>query len=672
MAAERALAIFKEDLGGSIEVAKAAAQRMSVIAVVMGKAATKAQLLPFLLEKVRDPETPDEILYRLAEQLDMAPLLGGFDPLLVAPLELLCATEETLVRDSAAKSVNSLVAQCTPAQVQQHWAPMLLRLCAEASWFTSRVSAAKVCASICAACEGAATAGGEEQAQLLQLRELLVTKLCQDESPMVKRAAAAALGSLARLTSAQHRPAVLQELRPALKQLLLAQPPGGGPSEADAVRVEAVGSLAALALLGCESADAVAQVHELCASLAKDSSWKLRVALASELGAVAKAAQSKGQSADFVSVFELLQHDPEPEVRFVAACNCVSMAEACSAAEVGAAIVPNLLALVGDPGYRTAQERAQLSALLVSLVSRVEPTSEAAGRIVAEVGAMLSNSEESQLVRIQLVESSPLLVAAVGHASAAGRELLAKLLRFFELPQGSAAEAASRAAAAAAAAGGSDAPIAGSNPRWCWRLRFVAVEVVGSEAFLQLGLDLYREHLAPIVRAALVDSCALVRVCALTQMAKWAATFAGQGAAHGQWADENLVSVLAQLRSSGDKGLAKAYGHRLTTIYGLEVSAGFLSADGLATLAAIVAEKDASAETPNVRLAAARCFGRLAQSLDFQGSAAENIVTSTLQKLASDPDPDAKALAAAALANEQLPLTFTHWGPTGAPWILAK
>jgi hypothetical protein len=44
--------------------------------------------LPYVIEKVRDPETPDEILYRLAEQLDIAQLIGGFDPLLVSPLEV--------------------------------------------------------------------------------------------------------------------------------------------------------------------------------------------------------------------------------------------------------------------------------------------------------------------------------------------------------------------------------------------------------------------------------------------------------------------------------------------------------------------------------------------------------------------------------------------------------
>mmetsp|Transcript_16792 Transcript_16792/g.42868 ORF Transcript_16792/g.42868 Transcript_16792/m.42868 type:complete len:667 (-) Transcript_16792:286-2286(-) len=666
MAGERAMAIFKEDLSGEIEVAKAAAQRMSVIAVVMGKAAAKAQLLPYVIEKVRDPETPDEILFRLAEQLDIAQLIGGFDPLLVAPLEVLCQTEETLVRDAACKSVISLVKQSSPSEAKDYWVPMVLRLCADVNWFTARVSAAKVLPFVYAGCETAPDA----EETLISLRELLASKLVLDEAPMVKRAAAASLGDFA--SACKAKTLIAAELRPLFRQLLLA--PAGGAPESDAVRIAAVGALPSYAALTADSTEALCGLVELCDTLSKDKSWKVRVALGNVLGPIAKAALSKGGRADFVAIFDNLQRDPEPEVRIVAANVALAMAEASSPADVAQTIVPSLLGLVTDPSYRTPQERAALGSLLVQLIAHVDAGSEAAARIVTEVGALLSSADENQFVRIQLIESCPTLIAAVGHTSPAGRELLAKLLKFIESPAGTAAEAASRAAvvAAAAAAGNGDAPTAGSNPKWCWRLRYVATEVVGCDEFLALGLDLYREHLAPIVRHALVDSCALVRACALSVAAKWAAKYAGHGGAHGQWSDENYVSVLSGLRSSNDKQLAKAYGHRLTTIYGLEVAAGFLSTDGLAVLAGIVADKDAACETPNVRIAVARCFGRLSQSLDFQGSAAENTVTTTLQKLANDADVDVKKMAAAGLANERLPLTFTTWGPTGAPWIPVK
>ncbi|KAG8457305.1 hypothetical protein KFE25_003563 [Diacronema lutheri] len=683
MAGERALEIFKEDLSGGIEVAKAAAQRMSVIAVVMGKAATKSQLLPYVIEKVRDPETADEILYRLAEQLDIAHLIGGFDPMLVAPLEALCQTEETLVRDAAAKSINALVAAGSGREAKEFWAPMLVRLCAESNWFTARVSAARIYARIYAAVEGAP----DPDEMLMALRELMTARLVQDEAPMVKRAAVTALGELA--AQCKGKAVVRDEMRPILKQLLLPPSAGGAAiAEGDAVRVAAVGALPAFAALCANTAEGHAALVELCTAVAHDRSWKLRVALAQSLGAVAKAAASRaGQggssgsggastsSAEFAAIFDALQRDPEAEVRFVTANRSAEMAEATAPAEVAQVIVPNLLALVTDKSYRTAHERAALSAILVPLILKVDAGSDAAQRIVGTVGAILSSQDDSQFVRIQLIESSPKLVAAVGPASAAGKDLLAKLLRFLELPSGTAAEASARAAAAAAAAAasGADAPIAGSNPKWCWRLRYAAADVVGSDEFLGLGLDLYREHLAPITRQALVDSCALVRVAALGAVAKWAAKYAGHGAAHGQWADENLVSELTSLRAAAEKGaLAKSYAHRLTTIHGLEVSAGYLSSNGLATLAGLIADKDAICETPNVRLAVARCFGRLSQSLDFQGSPVEGVVNTTLHKLATDADIDVKAMAAAALASERLPLTFTAWGPNGAPWIPAK
>lgn len=177
--------------------------------------------------------------------------------MLVAPLEALCHAEETLVRDAACASANALLrAACTPAQALLHWAPMLLRLCAEGGWFTARVSAAKIFAAVYAGCgarRSAAcpssslpeppTAAGRARARarrlrthkqlassltltllrhpppppssppraslraaepaagseptLAALRELLATRLAQDDAPMVRRAAVGAFGQLA-------------------------------------------------------------------------------------------------------------------------------------------------------------------------------------------------------------------------------------------------------------------------------------------------------------------------------------------------------------------------------------------------------------------------------------------------------------------------------------------
>jgi len=659
MAAARALAIFKEDMNGSIDAAKSAAQRLGVIAVVMGKQATKAELLPFVLEKINDPETADEVLFRLAEQLDMGKLVGGFDAQLVAALEVLCASEETLVRDAATKSVSSLVSAGSFGEAKEHWQPMFVRLCAEANWYTARVSAAAILPAIYGKLDGGADASSADAA-LLEMRELLL-KLGNDETPMVKRGVAICLGALAAKVS--RKGLIASEMKGAYRALLLGN---GTAFEPDAIRVLAIASLPAYAAFSADSAEGAANIHELCESLVKDASWKVRVAIATHLGAIAKAtaAGPSGAALNFVGLFDALQQDVEPEVRFVAANQAVAMADACNHADVSQYIVPNLLGLVTDQGYRSPQDRAVLAAALVDLTGHTDPHSDAALRIVAEVGAILSNAEESQFVRIQLIESSPKLIAAIGHTSAAAKELLAKLLKFFDPLS---ADAASKAAANAAA----DGIAAGSNPRWCWRLRYVAVNVTGSDEFVGLGVDFYREHLAPLVKSALADPCMLVRVAAVTCLAKWAGKYADATSVYGQWADENLVPPVLALRTTPEKGMTKSYAHRLTAIYALEASAGFLSPDGLAQLAS-ACEKDISAEVPNVRVALARCFGRLSQSLDFKGSAAQQIVSSALQKLSGDADIDVNLLASASQRGERLPLTFEVWGTTGAPWVASR
>mmetsp|Transcript_25970 Transcript_25970/g.70250 ORF Transcript_25970/g.70250 Transcript_25970/m.70250 type:complete len:664 (+) Transcript_25970:161-2152(+) len=658
MAGERALAIFKEDLEGPIEVAKAAAQRLAVVAIVVGKHGTKTDLLPYVAGKVKDPDTPDEILFRLAEQLDIAKLMDGFDPVLVAPLEALCMTEETIVRDAACKTVNSLIAQTAPKIVKEHVAPMLLRLCGEGNWFTARVSACRIFGPVYHAVEKAP----DSDELLRQLREVL-TKLGADESPMVKRGAASAIGEVADKVTG--KAAIAEELRALVRVLCLG--PSSGLHEGDPIRILAVGSLPSFAKFSSDSSEGCQVAHEIAAALARDKSWKLRVAIATHLGAVAQAVVGgAGSGLDFISICDQLQRDPEPEVRFVMAQKAVSVAQASSPAAVGGVLVPNLLALVTDSMYRTPQDRAQLAGVLVDLVEHCDANSEAVGRVVGEVSALLASSEESQFVRIQLIESTPKLVAVTGASSPAAKDLMGKVLKFFDL--------SSQDGGAKAVALAGDMPASGANPVWCWRLRHVASETVGAPELVPLGTDFYREFLAPIVQAALLDQCTLVRVSAITGMATWAARYENAGATPGQWADENVVPALLALRQASETKHPNksSYALRLTLVYGLECSAGYLSPNGLAQLVSSVADKDVQQEVPNVRVAIARCFARLHQSLDFKGSPAEQMVSGALHKLSGDADMDVKELANAGLAKERLPLTFPHWGPTGAPWCTAR
>lgn len=98
-------------------------------------------------------------------------------------MENLAAVEETLVRDKAAESISKVSVLLDSAAIEQHFLPLLRRL-STGDWFTSRTSA---CALFAAPYPNAAKEGQDE------MRRMFVA-LGGDDTPMVRRAAAKALG----------------------------------------------------------------------------------------------------------------------------------------------------------------------------------------------------------------------------------------------------------------------------------------------------------------------------------------------------------------------------------------------------------------------------------------------------------------------------------------------
>lgn len=101
---------------------------------------TRSELIPFLTETIYDE---DEVLLALAEQLgNFTVLVGGPEHAycLLPPLESLATCEETVVRDKAVDSLRAVAQQHSPADLEQHFVPLVQRLSA-GDWFTSRTSA---------------------------------------------------------------------------------------------------------------------------------------------------------------------------------------------------------------------------------------------------------------------------------------------------------------------------------------------------------------------------------------------------------------------------------------------------------------------------------------------------------------------------------------------------
>jgi serine/threonine-protein phosphatase 2A regulatory subunit A len=143
------------------------------------------ELLPFVTDGVDDE---DEVLLALATSLGkMVNLVGGgsYAQTLLPPLELLLTVEENAVRDVASASALTISESLPDVTFQNQYASMLTRL-ANKEWFTARISSAGLIAK------------AYPRLTTLQQHDYVTTfaRLCQDDTPMVRRVAAQHLGTM--------------------------------------------------------------------------------------------------------------------------------------------------------------------------------------------------------------------------------------------------------------------------------------------------------------------------------------------------------------------------------------------------------------------------------------------------------------------------------------------
>lgn len=172
-----------DDIANRVEAMK----KLDTIAIAMGPERTRDELVPFLTEVAQDDE--DEVFAVLADELgEFVPYVGGpqHATILLPALEILASTEETLVRDKAVAALNSIACELSEEQILSDFIPLIEHL-AVADWFSSKVSACGLFKSV-----------------IVRLKDdtlrknllALYLQLVQDDTPMVKRAAAKNLPTL--------------------------------------------------------------------------------------------------------------------------------------------------------------------------------------------------------------------------------------------------------------------------------------------------------------------------------------------------------------------------------------------------------------------------------------------------------------------------------------------
>lgn len=215
-----------------------ATRRIKTIAAALGPERTRIELLPFLTETIDDE---DEVLLTLAEELgDYLDEIGGpaYAHVLMEPLETLSIVEETVVRDKAVESLKKISDAVKESNLEHsatlhsdHLFPLVQRL-ATGDWFTSRISACALFATIYSGLPSTAP----------HLRNSIVNMykaLSRDETPMVRRAAASNIGSVTTAVASIDPDKVSEELYAVFSDLV--------KDEQDSVRLLVVENAAVFA-----------------------------------------------------------------------------------------------------------------------------------------------------------------------------------------------------------------------------------------------------------------------------------------------------------------------------------------------------------------------------------------------------------------------------------------
>mmetsp|Transcript_53602 Transcript_53602/g.123223 ORF Transcript_53602/g.123223 Transcript_53602/m.123223 type:complete len:595 (-) Transcript_53602:91-1875(-) len=562
--------------------------RLRVIALALGQAKTRSDLIPYLTHEIEQDKFTDEVQVSIAEVLgSFVEFVGGVADAhcLFPPLVALCSVEESTVRDQAVASINQVGKQLSNAQVQGHLVPTVLKLARTSDWFTPRVSAC----GLFALAYKASVDGVNDTAQGKELSETFCKSLGIDDSPMVRRAAAIRLSELAKELSA----ALIEEDLLPLHRTLLAD-------EQESVRVNALRGCASV----CSRISAPTQRELLEKDFKKcvqDKSWRVRIACAEVISDVAKVCSGSPECASSLQgLYESLQLDHEPEVRVAAALKAAGVAESLGAEFSKDTIFPVVSGLARDPN---AASRVELATVLMNLAKPIGK--EAALTLLLPVIPLLTEDENTN-VRLAVINCFDSFIGVVGLSEEREQESLLRLIKSLASDKN-------------------------------WRVRHAILLLLPVLA-QELGLDGFAKHLGQSLETHATDHYALIREDFVKRMAM-VSYIPGFGAS---WLETNVVKIL--IARAKDKN----YQMRSVLLLGVEHLHAALSQEVMANDLIPLAVEMATDKVPNLRIQAVRSLAAAAPSMPEHLN--NTVILPKLRDQTEDEDMDVKFFAEEALS----------------------
>ncbi|SOV08880.1 probable ser/thr protein phosphotase 2A regulatory subunit A [Ustilago sp. UG-2017a] len=561
-----------------------AIHRISTIALALGPERARDELIPFLQDSLDDE---DEVLLALAQELGsgFVEYLGGpsYAHLLLGPLENLAAVEESVVREKAAESIVKIAEVLSEAQIEEHYIPLLKRL-SGGDWFTSRTSST----SLFSAVYPKAKPATQEE-----LRKMF-TALCNDDTPMVRRAAARDLGPFAKNLSKE---LVVSDIIPLYRKL--------SSDDQDSVRLLTVQDLIAIA----ESLSHDESKNYLLPSIrsaVQDKSWRVRYMVADHFVKLASAVGEDVVRDELVMAFVHLLKDNEAEVRTAGAGQIPGFAKLVDQDIILARLMPCARDLAGDNSQHVRAALGMQISGLAPLLGK-EATIEHLLPLFLQL-----LKDEFPDVRLNIISKLEQVNEVIG-IDLLSQSLLPAIVELAEDKQ--------------------------------WRVRQAIIEYIPLLAN-QLGVQFFDEQLSNLCMSWLGDTVFSIREAATVNLKKLTDVFGVE------WARQTIIPKVLQM------GTHPNYLYRMTTIFAITTMAPSLdtpaiTGDVLETVLPMVSDP-----IPNIRFNVAKAFEVLSSVLIKTPEGKEVItakITPALEKLKEDSDADVRFFAQKALdaANQQ-------------------
>lgn len=569
-----------------VEIRLNSIRRLGTIAVALGVERTRNELIPFLTEQIEDE---DEVLLVLAEELGgFLDHVGGADyaTALLPPLEQLSTTEETVVREKAVESLVKIAVEMKPDEMAESFV-RLIRNLATGDWFTSRISACGLFATAYKQLKAAGQTGADTTTEL---RRLFVA-LCEDDTPMVRRAVSSNFGTFATEVEKEY---LKNELLPLFTKL--------SQDDQDSVRLLAVDNCVKLATLLSDEDRNTFVVPTVRAS-AQDKSWRVRYCAAEKFSELSQALGPMITRSELVGLFVRLLKDSEAEVRGVAAQQVTGVSEKGVPVDmVLTQVLPCVEELAGDASQHV---RSSLAGVIMGL---------------APIVGRDSTVEKLVPLYLQLLrdEFPDVRLAIISKLDAVNDVIGIQMLSESLLP----------------------AVVELARDRM-WRVRLAIIEHMPLLA-KQLGPDGFNQghnenNLAKLSIEWLSDEVNAIREAACTNLKNLAAVFGED------WAKSFLMPEIQTMRKSQN------YLQRLTTLRIIKILADTLSTTEVEESLLPVVLQMCDDSVPNVRFNVSKTLGVLVKHCSPDKVATQ--VKPQLQQMTEDQDPDVKYFSYVALQS---------------------